>query len=145
MDDGVTGGFEAEVEKMRGVKLGKGEYSGTIPKILNRGNLAVKAILCSGDTDEEDKNLIGNKVLGYGWDATSDEMSVNIHIYLQNKKKNEKGRSIPPLSVDDLKSIDSSKLTRRICLGIVNGLYDPLGLACPFVLTPFLTCRRCMG
>ena len=81
---------------MRGVKLGKGEYSGTIPKILNRGNLAVKAILCSGDTDEEDKNLIGNKVLGYGCDATSDEMSVHIHIYLQNKKKNEKGRSIPP-------------------------------------------------
>ena len=133
VDDGVTGGSMAEVERMRGLRLEDGSFGGTIPQILSKGNLKMKVAVASGETDEEIKNLIGNKVLGYGWDATSDEMDVKLPVNI-TKKKTKKLRSGPDLTVESLSMLAEVKLSKRTCLGITNGFLDFIGVACPFTL-----------
>lgn len=131
VDDGVTGGSKAEVARMKGHRLGNGSYSGTLAKIL--GKLKMKVIITTGETDEELKHLIGNKVLGYLWNATTDEMGVNLPVNI-TKKKNKKLRSGPALTVDTLDLLAGVKLSKRICLGITNGFLDFMGIACPFTV-----------
>ena len=93
----------------------------------------MKVIVTSGETDEDLKHLIGNKVLGYLWNATTDEMGVNLPVNI-TKKKNKKLRSGPDLTVETLHLLSEVKLTKRICLGITNGFLDFLGIACPFTV-----------
>ena len=62
VDDGVTGGSEYEVTKMKGVRLEDGSYSGTLGQILDKGKLKMKVIVTTGETNEDLKHLIGNKV-----------------------------------------------------------------------------------
>ena len=132
VDDGVTGGSSEEVSRMKGERFANGSFSGTIPKILELGDLKLKVIVSTGESDEEVKNLIGNKVLGYGWNASNDMMSVSFPVYLCNKKR--KVRSQPALTVDTLSLLEVTPLTKRICLGITNGFLDFMGIACPFLI-----------
>ena len=133
VDDGVTGGTKAEVERMKGHRLGDGTYSGTLTQILSRSKLKMKVAVTTGETNEEVKNLIGNKVLGYDWNATTDVMAVRFPVNL-TKKKNKKLRSGPDLTVESLASLASLKLSKRLCLGVTNGFLDFLGISCPFTL-----------
>ena len=133
VDDGVTGGSKAEVERMEGSRLDDGGYTGTLSKILDRGKLKAKVILHSGETNEALKNLIGNKVVGYDWNATNDRMGVRFPVNI-TKKKTSKLRSGPNLTVESLSILKETKLTTRICLGITNSFLDFLGIACPFTL-----------
>ena len=57
---------------MMGKRLDDGSYDGTICQILKLGNLKVKVMVPSGEVDISAKELLGSKVLGYYWDATSD-------------------------------------------------------------------------
>ena len=132
VDDNISGGSREAVARMKGNKLGDGSYSGTMTKILKRGNLKPKTFVSSGDTDEEAKELLGKKVLGYGWEATSDVMDVSFPIYVSNKKR--KVRMTAPLDANTLKLLPDARLTKRICLGITNGFGDFLGIASPFTI-----------
>ena len=132
VDDNISGGSFKSVKKMKGHKLGDGSFSGKMTEILKIGKLKLKTIISTGEQDEEAKALIGNKVLGYGWDATSDMMKVDFPIYLSNKKK--KCRMDPPITKEVLDLLPTLKITKRICLGITNGFGDFLGLASPFIL-----------
>ena len=40
----------------------------------------------------------------------------------------------PDLTVDTLDLLQTTKLTKRLCLSITNGFIDILGIACPFTL-----------
>ena len=133
VDDGVTGGSEYEVTKMKGVRLEDGSYSGTLGQILDKGKLKMKVIVTTGETNEDLKHLIGNKVLGYNWNASTDEMSVGLPVNV-TKKKNKKLRSGPNLTVESLKLLNEVKFTKRVCLGVTNGFLDFIGIACPFLL-----------
>ena len=93
------------------MRLPDGTYSGTMRQILDLGNLKIKVILATGETDEDLKHLIGNKVLGYCWDATSDNMGVTFTIYLCNKKR--KVWSKPALTSETLHLLESTPLTWR--------------------------------
>jgi hypothetical protein len=132
VDDNISGGSFEAVKRMKGRKLGDGTFSGNITKILNIGKLKPKTIVSTGETDEEAKALLGETVLGYGWDATSDMMKVNLPVYLSNKKK--KARMSPPLTLETFHLFPDSKITKRICLGITNGFGDFMGLASPFTI-----------
>ena len=132
VDDGVTGGSAEEVKRMKGERLANGSFTGTIPQILALGDLLLKVIVSSGETNEEVKNLIGNKVLGYGWNSSDDNMKVSFPVYLCNKKR--KVRSQPALSVENISLLESTTLTKRICLGITNGFLDFMGISCPFTI-----------
>ena len=87
VDDNISGGSFGAVARMKGQKLDDGSFSGTTTRILKLGKLKIKSIISTGETDEEAKALIGNKVLGYGWDASEDVMKVEFPVYLSNKKR----------------------------------------------------------
>ena len=133
VDDGVTGGTRAEVERMKGERLGAGCYSGTLGQILDKGKLKMKVVVTTGEHDKELTRLIGDKVLGYNWDTVSDGMSVSLPVNI-TKKKTKKLRSGPDLTVESLDLLRGIKLSRRLCLGIASGFLDFLGIACPFTL-----------
>ena len=132
VDDNVSGGSREEVDRMKGVRLSDGSYSGTMRQILDKGNLRMKVIVSSGEIDEEVKHLIGNKVLGYEWNATTDYMAVKFRVFPCNKKR--KVSPLPALIPEDLLKLKDLVLTKRICLGITNGFFDFLGISCPFIL-----------
>ena len=125
---------------MKGVRLPDGTFSGTMRQILDLGNLKMKVMVSTGESDESVKHLIGNKVLGYQWNATTDLMGVNFQIFLCNKKR--KMRELPALTVDTLDLLRSAPLTKRICLGITNSFLDFLGISCPFTLRFKLLMRQ---
>ena len=132
VDDHVTGGSEAEVRRMRGDHLADGSYTGTISRILGLGNLKVKVMVTSGETDVSAKETLGDKVLGYYWDPTPDLMAVLFPINTYGRsRKTKKG---PDVSKDSLDSLMDTEFTKKVCLGIVNGVTDLLGIACPFLL-----------
>ena len=140
VDDNLSGGTAEDVARMKGVKLANGMFSGTMQQILDMGSLKAKVFVSSGDTDEELMNLIGNKALGYHWKASSDMMAVSFPIYLTNKRK--KARTQPPLCKDTLGLLETTSLSKRVCLGITNGILDFLGIACPFTLRFKLLMRQ---
>ena len=94
VDDNVSGGSKEEVERMKGERLADGSYSGTMRQILDVGNLKSKVFVSTGEADAAVKHLIGNKVLGYSWNATTDFMAVNFPVYLANKKHDAPGQII---------------------------------------------------
>ena len=68
--------------------------------------------------------------MGYEWNASDDMMAVKFNVYLENKKR--KPRTGPSLSIDSINLLETTNLTKRICLGICNGILDFLGVTCPF-------------
>ena len=132
VDDNLSGGTRKEVARMKGDTLADGSTTGTITQILAVGNLKAKVIVVSGEQNEEIRGLIGNKALGYHWDASNDMMDVKFPVYLSNKKRNM--RASPALTKETLGLLDSAVFTKRVCLGIANGILDFMGMACPFTL-----------
>ena len=133
VDNCVSGGNIEDVKRMKGVKLADWSFTGSMTEILKIGKLKIKTLVSSGETDDNAKALFGNKVLGYGWDASSDMMSISFPIYLNNK--NKKCRFGPPLTKETLKELlPKVNMTRRVCLGIANAFGDFLGIASPFTL-----------
>ena len=140
VDDMVTGGSAAEVKRMKGERLPDGTYSGTMTRILNLGKLRLKVMVSTGESDEAVKHLINNKVLGYSWNATNDEMGVIFTVHLTNKRR--KVRTKPAITKDTMNLLDSTVFTRRICLGITNGFLDFIGISCPFLIRFKLLMRQ---
>ena len=132
VDDNVSGGNSEEVKRMKGERLQDGTFTGTMRQILDLGSLKMKVIVSTGETDEEVKHLIGNKVFGYHWNASDDKMAATFVVHLSNKKR--KVRIFPALTKETLGLLDSTTFTKRICLGICNGFLDFMGIACPFTI-----------
>ena len=88
---------------MKGVRDNEGQYSGTLAKIMGHGGFKVKVMVSSGETDQEAKDMIGDKVLGYSWDATTDEMAVTFPINLANKIRKTKQK--PDVTTESLESL----------------------------------------
>ena len=51
IDDGVAGGSAEDVARMRGQRV-RGEYSGTIARILSKGGMSVKFMAVTGSSDD---------------------------------------------------------------------------------------------
>ena len=60
-------------------------------------------------------------------------MGVNLPVNI-TKKNNKKLRYGPALTVDTLDLLARVKLSKRICLGIINGFLDFIGIAYPFTV-----------
>ena len=79
VDDIATGGSPSQVKKMAGKRQNsqsKFETNGTLPAILSKGALHLKAVVTSGEQDEEVLGKLGKSVLGTTWDASSDLTSM---------------------------------------------------------------------
>jgi len=131
VDDLSTGGSPMEVARFMGVETEEQfQHNGTIPKILSRGSLRLKVMVCSGETDITKINRLGDKVLGVGWNPTSDELIFRFSVSFVNRKD----KSVTVINHYNLNEFDQGLLTPRNLLRVVNSLYDPLGLVAPIAI-----------
>ena len=72
------------------------------------------------------------RVLGTGWDPVDDTIVYEVNLNFSKKKKSE--HLSPNLRAEDVPDHIPDTLTKRIVLGQVMRIYDPLGLVCPFTL-----------
>ena len=130
VDDGITGGTVEEVARFKGEKSFDGTFTGTMPQIFAKGNWKLKAMVHSGDTDQEQIDKLGSNVFGYFWDVTKDMLGVRFPVNLSKKKRSV--RSEPNLTLDDVGKLRTMGLCKRNLLGFVNGFSDPAGIASPW-------------
>ena len=128
VDDFASGGTPNEVARFVGEEDVDLQCNGTFPTILAKGGLRLKAIVTSGETDSEKLDKLGRKVLGLGFDASVDSISINLQNSLNIKNKKQ------TISFQEVNSIELEQLTPRNLLSVVNGIYDPLGLISPITI-----------
>ena len=104
----------------------------TLAQILATGNLKVKVMIPSGETNVEAMETLGNKVLGYKWHATDDVMAVALPINTSGRVRKIKQR--PDVTEKDLAIIHKDKFSKSICLSLVNCLADFIEIAAPYLL-----------
>ena len=101
-----------------------------ITDLLKPGNFHVKRWNISGDRKSLTKD--NNIVLGVLWQPSSD--TIHFDMRLNFSKKVKKQRIGPDLTKMDIPDKIPSKLTKRIVMSQLNGIYDPLGLLVPFTI-----------
>lgn len=123
-----------------------------VQDMLKKGGFSIKSWQISGeassrsDTEvhsitksEEDRSRSmlkgsedGLRVLGVGWKPKQDIINFEVNLNFTRKKKGVP--TGPNLTEADIPQALPTDLTRRIVLGQMLKIYDPLGLVCPFTL-----------
>merc|ERR1712163_105962 len=143
VDDFHSGGSQADVSRMMGIKDPlTGQFTGTIPRLLNNVGLHLKTLVTSGSRDKEAIAKLSGTALGYIWEPTTDFMGVKLKFNPSKKKKGIK--SMPDLTLSDLQSFDTLSLSKRQIVSLCNGIYDPLGIASPYTIKLKLLIRDCL-
>ena len=91
--DMYVGGSLEKVNRMQGVKGENGQYNGTLSTLLKSVGLSLKTMVQSGSEDTSENDKLSGKVLGYGWDPSTDFMSVKFRF---NISKRMKGKRLSP-------------------------------------------------
>ena len=84
-------------------------------------------MVSSGESNPDKIKKLGSKVLGVGWNPTSDKLNFNFGVSLVSKE----AKTIISVTKENFLTFDRTLLTSRNLLRIVNSQYDPLGLAAP--------------
>ena len=114
MDDVVSGDFELKDAKV---------LTSEIEGIAGKGGFKFKGFVFSNAVDEEKGEKFPlSKVLGVNWDSSDDKLCVVIEL---NHNKTKRGLRAPVVAIEDI------PFTKRVCLRLVNGIFDPLGLVSP--------------
>ena len=143
VDDGAGGGTREQVERFRG-ELVDGFYNGTLARILALVGLKLKVMVASGDKDKEKLALMGEKLLGHIWRATTDVLVFIITVNLSTSKK--KGQRVgKDLTMADIPELPTMLMTKRMLLGFVMSQYDPMGLICPLTIILKIQLRKLYG
>ena len=128
------------------------QVASEIEKILGNCGFRIKEWVISGeaarDGDHEICTLSANsqvgtgntKVLGIVWNPRKDQFSFSARVNFSQKKR--KIHTMPNLTEVNLVKSIPLKLTRRMILSQVNGIYDPIGLAVPFTVTGKMLLRK---
>ena len=142
MDDFASGGTPSQVSTLVGEEGENFQCNGTLPTILSKASFKLKAIVTSGETDKAKLAKLGSKVLGVGCNATSDKISIDFTVKVSldgNKVKTV-------LSNDHLYHASvRAWLTKSNILGIINGIYDPLGATSPITIKLRVEFRNLFG
>ena len=127
VDDFATGAEDTAKTK---------KLTANITLILAKGGFHIKGWTMSGDTSEEHLALLGTgevgRVLGVGWSPPTDEFSVVVRINISKKFKG--ARRGEDIRKEDIPSLITMPLTRRILLGITNSIYDIYGFFVPITI-----------
>ena len=98
--------------------------------VLDYGQMTVKAVTKSGYPPDESVSVDGESVglVGYSWKPVEDTISLEIKpLYLEKSKRGK----LPEIITGDIKEALKPMLTKRVLLGKVMGVYDPIGLCTP--------------
>lgn len=131
VDDLPTGGSPEEVKRMAGERSDpndKFQTDGTLAQLLSDGNLNLKAIVTSGETDPEVINKLGKYVLGVRWNPTEDVVSIDMECS-------------PLTELLNMDNINEVSLTPKKLLGIINKPHDLLGLVAPITIRAMIRYR----
>ena len=143
VDDFHSGGSQADVSRMMGIKDPlTGQFTGTIPRLLNNVGLHLKTLVTSGSRDKEAIAKLSGTALGYIWEPTTDFMGVKLRFNPSKKRKGIKSK--PDITLSDLQSFDTLSLSKRQIVSLCNGIYDPLGIASPYTIKLKLLIRDCL-
>ena len=133
VDDIQSGGENDEVARFKGEENPETlRCSGTMPQILKQANFELKAIAITGEDDGGALKKLSGEVFGMGYSTQEDMLTVQFSVNISPRRR--KKPTEPDLSVETLHLLDKKVLTRRLALGIVNGQFDPLGIASPFLI-----------
>ena len=139
------GSSAEEVARMRGEKVGD-SYSGTVAEILSMGAMTVKFMAVSGSNDPFEEEQLGGKCLGISYDLKADEICFRLApcFYPRKAAAASQDRAMVVLVDADVSRLQagSYEFTRRHALSMVMGLYDPMGLISPALVTGKLLLRR---
>ena len=97
---------------------------------LNLGSMSVKEYTFSGSVPSEKVSADGKTVglVGMLWDPVNDTISLDIkELYLGKPRRGK----LPATVQGDIGTALKDVFTRRVTVGKVNGVFDPLGLATP--------------
>jgi len=121
-----------------------------IDEVLARGGFKIKGWRMSGQEGKGDKDVstVGNlmvtktddKVLGVVWNSSDDLLEFRTKLNFSNKHR--KVRVEPDIQEGELLQRIPNVLTKRLLLSQVNGIYDPMGLASPFVVRAKILLRK---
>ena len=117
------------IDRMIGVKLPDGSFSGTIPSMMKKVGLKLKTIVASHSKDQDTLSKLSNKVLGCLYDLVQDLIGVKFSFNPAKKRKRAKVKPDPTLQ--DVDAFIESPQSQRSLLSICNKVYDPLRLASP--------------
>ena len=140
VDDLSSGGEQEEVTRFKGTKDENGRFTGSMSQIMNKGNLRFKAMAQSFEEDGEDIYKLGGAVLGVPWRSQDDKFIMKISINVSKRKRGIPTE--PDIDESTICMLDKIKLTKRICLGIVNSIFDPIGLISPLVINLKVMMKR---
>ena len=132
VDDFATGGYSHQILRFVGNEVANFQCDGTIPTILSKGSLQLKAIVTSGESNPDKINKLGNKVLGLNWCARTDTIAVEFNGVKVSTSKDVRMDSDP--STNGVCTPSPMNLTRRLLLSVINSIYDPLGLITPITI-----------
>ena len=127
------------------------EVAQDIDSVINVGGFKVKEWLVSSNAesielqDKGDKREIqlddaNEKELGMTWHRKQDAFSYTAKVNFSPKRRNV--RIGPDLRVEQLSTNMTVRLTKRMILSQVNGIFDPLGLASPFTIKAKMLMRK---
>ena len=89
--------------------------------------------MASGDSDPGIFALIGEKLLGHVWRPTEDKLVFTVPVTLSTSRG--KGpKVVETLTAEDIPRLPSMVFTKRMLLGFVMSLYDPMGLISPLTV-----------
>ena len=103
----------------------------------------MKGFVTSGEMTDETLTLLGSgdlgRVLGIGWEPRSYVFKIKVRINFSKKYKS--ARTEKDLTFDEIPSIMSMKVTKRM-ISVVNSCYDPLGLLVPITIQMKIILRK---
>ena len=141
VDDLITGGELKEVLRFMGDwYLDTGKRDGTMVQIMEKGGLYFKAMQKSGEPDDEQLELLGGAVLGLGWSSERDRFIFRFAVNVsQRKRKQPTGEDV---TLETIYMLEGARLSKRICLSVVNSIFDPIGFLTPLTIILKVTLRR---
>ena len=133
VDDITSGGDVLQVQIFKGREDPETLVcDGTMPQIMGRAKLVLKAIAVSGEPDAGALQKLGGTVLGHGYSTARDILSVKFRVNVSPRKRGMVTK--PDITRETIGLLDSANLTRRVLLGVTNGQFDMLGQASPLLI-----------
>ena len=145
VDDSILGGSSEDVERMRGERTTEG-YTGTVAKILAKGAMSIKFMAVTGSSDAFEIEQLGGKCLGVCYRVELDEIFYDLVpcFYVKKAQSSDQAREAVLLKAPEIAKLQAGTMafSRRHALSMVMGVYDPLGLVGPALVSGKLLLRR---